>query len=94
MGVELQPIKATYPLELVHMDYLTKESSKGDKDVNILIITDHFIKYAQATVTNSQTAKVMAKALWVKFIIHYELLECIISDQGENVKSELIQELC
>ena len=46
MRVEFYLIKATYPLELAHMDYLTIELGKGDKDVNILIITDHFMRYA------------------------------------------------
>ena len=42
---ELNPIIATRPLELVHIDYLTTEAptnSSSDKDVNVLIITDHF----------------------------------------------------
>ena len=53
---ELCPITATHPLQLVHMDFLTIESGKTDKDVNILIITDHFTRYAQAFITPSQTA--------------------------------------
>ena len=36
----LYPITATYPLELVHMDFLTIESVKTDKDMNILVVTD------------------------------------------------------
>ena len=54
---ELNPIIATKPLEWVHIDYLTIEppsNSKSSKDVNILIITDHFTRYAQAHVTSSQ----------------------------------------
>ena len=46
---ELNPIIATRPLELVHIDYLTVEppaNSKSDKDINVLIITDHFTCYA------------------------------------------------
>ena len=86
MRMELQPIKATYPLELVHMDYLTIESGKGDKDVNILIISDHFTRYAQVKCMNSQTAKAMAQALGDKLIIHCVLPECNISDQGRNLK--------
>ena len=39
---ELYPIMATHPLELIHMDFLTIESDKTGKDVNILVITDHF----------------------------------------------------
>ena len=35
-------------MELVHMDYLTIESNKQDKDVNILVVTDHFTRLAHA----------------------------------------------
>ena len=91
---ELQPLTATHPLELVHMDYLTIESRTGGADVNILVITDHFTRYAQALVTSSQTARVTAQALWERFIVHYGLPEKLISDQGRNFESELVQELC
>ena len=53
---ELCPITATYPLELIHMDFLTIESGKTGKDVNILVVTDHFTQYVQVFVTPSQTA--------------------------------------
>ena len=52
----MENVKASYPMELVHMDYLTIEATKGGKDVNILVITDHFTQYAQAIATSSQTA--------------------------------------
>ena len=35
-------VDATYPIELVHMDYLMIEANEGGKDVHILVITDHF----------------------------------------------------
>ena len=38
----MENIVATYPMELVHMDYLTTEANEGGKDVHILVITDHF----------------------------------------------------
>ena len=91
---ELQSIKATYPLELVHMDYFTIESEKGNKDVNIMVITDHFIRYAQAFITPNQSVKVLGKTLWDKFIVHYGLLEKILLDQGRHFESDLIQKLC
>ena len=53
---ELNPIIATRPMELVHIDYLTieaPENSRSSKDINILVITDHFTRYAQAHITSS-----------------------------------------
>ena len=35
-------VDATYPMELVHMDYLMIEVNEGGKDVHILVITDLF----------------------------------------------------
>ena len=43
---ELYLIIVTHLLELVHMDFLTIESGKTGKDVNILVVTDHFTQYA------------------------------------------------
>ena len=53
----MENVDAVYPMELVHMDYLTIKANEGGKDVHILVITDHFTRYAQAIVTSSQTAK-------------------------------------
>ena len=94
---ELNPIVATRPMELVHIDYLTIESpenSRSSKDINILIITDHFTRYAQAHITSSQKAHVVARTLWEHFFVHYGFPEKILSDQGRNFESVLISELC
>ena len=36
----LESIEASYPMELVHIDYLTIESNKSERDVNILVVSD------------------------------------------------------
>ena len=58
---ELQPLLVSYLLELVYSDFLTLGGKVDDhKSVNILIVTDHFTKYAQACITPKQTAVVVA----------------------------------
>ena len=91
---ELNPIEVLYPLELVHLDYLTIGEKGTDKTVNVLIITDHFTKYAQAFITPKQTAHVTAKVFWEQFLVHYGWPAKIISDQGRSFENKLFKELC
>ena len=86
-------ITATRPLELVCMDFLTLEpDSSNTKD--ILVITDHFTKYAVAIPTSNQKAKTVAKCLWDHFLVHYGIPERLHSDQGPDFESRTIKELC
>ena len=89
----LKNIMATHPLELVHLNYLCLEPGKGLEE-NVLVVTDHFTRYAQAYVTKTQTAQMTAKTLWDKFIVHYGLPKNILMDQGQNFKSQLVADLC
>ena len=75
------------------MDYLTIEAMEGGKDIHILVITDHFTRYAQAIVTSLHTAKFTAQNLWDQFIVHYGVTEKILTDQGHNFESELLKAL-
>lgn len=83
-------IKTTRPLELV--DFLPLEPDGRIKD--ILVITDHFTKYAVAIPTPNQKATTVAKCLWDNFLIHYGIPEKLHSDQGPDVESWTIKELC
>ena len=58
---KFKPISCTYPLELVHLDFLTIGKEGTDKAINIMVITDHFTRYAHAYITPKQTAPVVAK---------------------------------
>ena len=59
----MKSIICTYPLELVHLDFLTIGKEGSDKNVNILVITDHFTRYSQAFIMPKQTAPCVAKTL-------------------------------
>ena len=84
-------IQTTQPLELVCMDYLTLESSKGGYQ-HILVITDHFTKYAQAFPTKNQTARTTAAVLFNHYIVHYGFPLRLHSDQGANFESHTMSD--
>jgi hypothetical protein len=90
---ELVNIKSSYPFELVCIDYLSLEQSKGGYE-NILVITDHFTRYAQAIPTRNKMAKTTANCLWEYFIQHYCFPARLHIDQGTNCLLKIIVELC
>ena len=86
----MSPVVTTHPLKLTHMDVLTLEAPNSDKDVNILVVMDHFTWCAQAFVTHLQVSSLTAKTIWDKFFMIYGFPEKILSDQGHNFESNLI----
>ncbi len=89
----LTSIHTTRPLELLCMDFLKLERSKGGFE-NILVITDHFTRYAFAYPTADQKATTVAKILWEKIFQHFGLPEKLHSDQGRDFEANIIQQLC
>ena len=79
-----------YPLELVHMSYLTIENPRSDKDINILIITDYFAQYAQAIITSLQTAKVTALTYGAISLFITSWPTVLLSDQVKTLKKSLL----
>ena len=73
-------ITTSQPLELVCMDFLSLETSKGGFHY-ILVITDHFTKYSVAVPTRNTTARTTAEAFLNNFVVHYGFPSKIHSDQ-------------
>lgn len=86
-------IKTSRPLELGCMDFLSVEPDRSNTK-DILVITDHFTKYALAIPTPNQKANTVAKCLWDHFIVHYGFPEKLHSDQGPDFESRTIRVVC
>ena len=101
IGRKTAPVKAAHlvnitssaPMELVCIDYLSLERSKGGFE-NILVITDHFSRYAQAIPTRNQIAQTTARALFENFFLHYGFPAKLHIDKGANFESKVIRKLC
>lgn len=88
----LQQITSNGPLDLVCIDFLSIEpDSKGI--ANVLVVTDHYTRYAQAFPTKDQKALTVVRVLFEKFFVDYGLPARIHSDQGRDFESKLMKEL-
>ena len=79
----LENFHTTQPMELVCIDYLALESSKGGYE-SILVVTDHFTKNSQAYPTKNQTARTTVQVLFNNFFSHYGFPTRLHSDQGRG----------
>ena len=91
-------IRVYAPLELVYLDYTSIESmmelNKPPVVKNVLVKTDHFMRYALAVVMKDQTATTVAKVFCEHFIAVFGVPAKLLSDRGANFMSTLVEELC
>ncbi len=60
----------------------------------MLIVTDHFSRYAQAYPTRDQKAVTVARVLWRNFFCRFGFPARLHADQGRNFESAIVKELC
>ncbi|KAI4905787.1 hypothetical protein NFI96_005828 [Prochilodus magdalenae] len=89
----LVSIHTNAPLELICIDFLSVEKSKGGFE-NILVVTDLFSRWAQSYPTKDQRAETVAKVLWRNFFCKFGFPAKLHADQGRNFESTVIKELC
>ena len=94
----LCPIVATAPLDLLHADFTsietTMELNQSPRVTNILVFQDHFTKHILAYVTPNQTAKTVTKFLYGGYISIFGAPARLLHDRGTSFTSSIIEELC
>ena len=82
----LCPIQAYALLGIVHLDYTSIESTmelnKPPVVKNVLVMTNHFTRYALAVVTKDQVAKTVVKVFYECFIAIFRVPAKLLSDRG------------
>ena len=94
----LYPIVATAPLDLLHVDFTsmetTLEPNQSPRVTNILVFKDPFMKHMLAYVTPDQTAKTITKLLYQGYISIFGAPARLLSDRGASFTISVIQEMC
>ena len=89
----LCPVRAHAPLELVHVDFTSMESTieldKPPSIKKVLVITNHFMHYTLAIITKDQMAKTVVRVLYEQFIMVFSTPVKLLSDWGVNLPQHL-----
>ena len=85
-------ITSSAPLDLVSIDFLELEKDSGQNRY-LLVVVDHFTRYAEVYPTRNKTARTAASKLYDNFVIRYGYPRRLHSDRGGEFVNKIFENL-
>ena len=95
---ELYTVEASEPLDLVHIDFVSMETTvpamKKPIVQKVLVVIDHFTRYVQAYPVDNEQAETVADTLYNKYFCTFGFPRWLMSNQAQAFVGKVLGKLC